>query len=413
MANAKVQGADGGGLQGKISFSVVIPVFNVEPYLGQCLDSMLPALRAEDEIILALRSSEDGSITIAEHYAQENGNIRLLRQDGIGLSNARNCAVREAYGTYLIYVDSDDRVDTAQFTHALQRIREDTSHRDVYFFDFYHDNHRTGKLEPWFQIGEGGNFQGVENIGKILRQHRCFWNVWRYICRRGFLMQNGITFLENRMSEDVDYTTSVLLARPDTAFYHDPYYLYAVGRGTSLMDRPTLRRLEDTVFVLERSIRRLREAALPYAYMNDLEVLVFRFPNVIGPRLTHGVIFDFVKRLKANPSHLRILGDGTQTKPYIYVLDLVDAIMHFKDAGKGVTLYNVGVETQSSVKRIAEIVCEKMGLTGIPFEYTGGRGGWKGDVPVFAYNLDKIHAAGWSTSMTSDEAVAKTVEAVL
>lgn len=156
------------------------------------------------------------------------------------------------------------------------------------------------------------------------------------------------------------------------------------------------------------------EAAISaYAYMNDLEVLVFRFPNVIGPRLTHGVIFDFVKRLKADPSHLRILGDGTQAKPYIYVLDLVGAIMRFKDVSKGVTLYNVGVETQSSVTRIAEIVCEKMGLTGIPFEYTGGRGGWKGDVPVFAYNLDKIHATGWVASMTSDEAVAKTVEAVL
>ena len=156
------------------------------------------------------------------------------------------------------------------------------------------------------------------------------------------------------------------------------------------------------------------EAAISaYAYMNDLAVLVFRFPNVIGPRLTHGVIFDFVKRLKADPSHLRILGDGTQAKPYIYVLDLVGAIMRFKDVSKGVTLYNVGVETQSSVTRIAEIVCEKMGLTGIPFEYTGGRGGWKGDVPVFAYNLDKIHATGWVASMTSDEAVAKTVEAVL
>lgn len=156
------------------------------------------------------------------------------------------------------------------------------------------------------------------------------------------------------------------------------------------------------------------EAAISaYAYMNDLEVLVFRFPNVIGPRLTHGVIFDFVKRLKADPSHLRILGDGTQAKPYIYVLDLVGAIIRFKDVSKGVTLYNVGVETQSSVTRIAEIVCEKMGLAGIPFEYTGGRGGWKGDVPVFAYNLDKIHATGWVSSMTSDEAVAKTVEAVL
>ena len=150
-----------------------------------------------------------------------------------------------------------------------------------------------------------------------------------------------------------------------------------------------------------------------FAYMNDFNVLVFRFPNVIGPRLTHGVIFDFVKRLKADPSHLKILGDGRQSKPYIYVLDLVDAIMRFKDAPAGVSLYNVGVETQSSVTRIAEIVCEKMGLSNIPFKYTGGRGGWKGDVPVFAYNLDKIHKMGWAATMTSDEAVAKTVEAVL
>ena len=150
-----------------------------------------------------------------------------------------------------------------------------------------------------------------------------------------------------------------------------------------------------------------------FAYMNDLSVLIFRFPNVIGPRLTHGVIYDFVKRLKADPSHLKILGDGRQSKPYIYVLDLVDAIMRFKDAPAGVSLYNVGVETQSSVTRIAEIVCEKMGLSNIPFQYTGGRGGWKGDVPVFAYNLDKIHKMGWTATMTSDEAVAKTVEAVL
>ena len=150
-----------------------------------------------------------------------------------------------------------------------------------------------------------------------------------------------------------------------------------------------------------------------FAYMNGMDVLVFRFPNVIGPRLTHGVIFDFVKRLKADPSHLKILGDGTQSKPYIYVLDLVDAIMRFKDTPKGVALYNVGVNSQTSVTRIAQIMCEKMGLGQIPFEYTGGRGGWKGDVPVFAYNLEKIHATGWKASMSSDEAVAKTVEMVI
>ena len=112
-----------------------------------------------------------------------------------------------------------------------------------------------------------------------------------------------------------------------------------------------------------------------FTYMNDLQTLVFRFPNVIGPRLTHGVIFDFVKRLKADPSHLRILGDGRQSKPYLYVMDLVEAIMQFKEVPAGVTLYNVGVESQTSVTRIGEIVCEKMGLSGIPFVYTGGRGG--------------------------------------
>lgn len=150
-----------------------------------------------------------------------------------------------------------------------------------------------------------------------------------------------------------------------------------------------------------------------FTYMNDLHTLVFRFPNVIGPRLTHGVIFDFVKRLKADPSHLRILGDGRQSKPYLYVMDLVEAIMQFREVPAGVTLYNVGVESQTSVTRIGEIVCEKMGLSGIPFEYTGGRGGWKGDVPVFAYDLGRIHAAGWTAKMTSDEAVAKTVEMVV
>lgn len=151
-----------------------------------------------------------------------------------------------------------------------------------------------------------------------------------------------------------------------------------------------------------------------YSYMNDIKALIFRFPNVIGPRLTHGVIFDFVKRLKDDTSHLKILGDGTQCKPYVYVLDLVEAIMQFKDVEDiGITLYNVGVSTQSSVATIADIVVDKMGLTGIPYEYTGGKGGWKGDVPKFQYDLSKIHASGWKAKHESDESVALTVENVL
>ena len=150
-----------------------------------------------------------------------------------------------------------------------------------------------------------------------------------------------------------------------------------------------------------------------FTYMNDMSSLVFRFPNVIGPHLTHGVIYDFMKRLSDNPNVLRILGDGNQTKPYIYVDDLVDAILFLMDAPQGVTLYNIGVEGATSVKTIADIVCEEMKLFDVKYNFTGGEGGWKGDVPRFKYCIDKVHAAGWKARYDSDEAVRMAVKKVL
>lgn len=154
-----------------------------------------------------------------------------------------------------------------------------------------------------------------------------------------------------------------------------------------------------------------------FTYMNDLRSLVFRFPNVIGPRLTHGVIFDFIKKLQKDCSQLEILGDGRQTKPYIYVDDLVDAIVRFSlsDGEKttGVRIYNLGVDGETSVTRIADILCEEMGLRAVQYHYTGGEVGWKGDVPRFQYCIDKICSAGWKAEYTSDEAVRKTIQEVL
>lgn len=151
-----------------------------------------------------------------------------------------------------------------------------------------------------------------------------------------------------------------------------------------------------------------------YAYMNDFDVMVFRFPNVIGPGLTHGVIFDFIRKLQDNPHELEILGDGTQNKPYIYVEDLVEAIIRFSFAGeKGVNIYNMGVEGSTSVKKIADFVCEAMGLENVVYKFTGGNRGWKGDVPAFQYDLSKIHAKGWKAAHNSDESVKETLRHVL
>ncbi len=143
-----------------------------------------------------------------------------------------------------------------------------------------------------------------------------------------------------------------------------------------------------------------------YSYMNEFETLIFRFPNVIGPGLTHGAAFDFVRKLQENPKELTILGDGTQCKPYLYVTDLVEAIVEFSYRERtGVELFNIGVENATTVKKIADMVCGRLGLTDVKYVYTGGKVGWKGDVPAFRYDLSKIYAAGWRPSHDSDESV--------
>lgn len=148
-----------------------------------------------------------------------------------------------------------------------------------------------------------------------------------------------------------------------------------------------------------------------YVSMCDMNAVIFRFPNVIGPRLTHGVVYDFVKKLRNNPKELEILGNGTQCKPYIYVTDLVNAIVKLTEQFEpGLDVFNISVMSEgTSVTHIAEIVVDVLGLSDVEFKYTGGDRGWKGDVPRFKYDISKVLATGWKPEYTSDEAVRKAV----
>ncbi len=149
-----------------------------------------------------------------------------------------------------------------------------------------------------------------------------------------------------------------------------------------------------------------------YVSMCDMGAVIFRFPNVIGPRLTHGAVFDFIRKLRKNPSKLEILGNGTQCKPYIYVFDLVEAIMKLtRKFNLGEVVYNISVKSEgTTVTHIAEIVVEELGLSDVEFKYTGGDRGWKGDVPRFSYDISKVLTTGWEPKHSSDEAVRQTVK---
>jgi UDP-glucose 4-epimerase len=151
-----------------------------------------------------------------------------------------------------------------------------------------------------------------------------------------------------------------------------------------------------------------------YSSMNNIQSWIVRFPNVVGERMTHGVIHDFIEKLKSNPKQLEILGDGNQKKPYVYVKDLVEAMFFIYQTSKErLNYYNVGVEDQTTVTEIAKIVCEEMQLGNVELKYTGGNAGWKGDVPHYEYDLNKINSLGWRAKYSSTEAVRLAVWSIL
>ena len=143
-----------------------------------------------------------------------------------------------------------------------------------------------------------------------------------------------------------------------------------------------------------------------YCHVFEMQAYIFRFANIIGPRATHGVIYDFIKKLRKSPQELEILGDGTQAKPYLLVEDCLKGIFcALKNSDKQCGIYNLGCNSTTSVKRIAELVVNEMGIHNVRFNYTGGKRGWRGDVPQFQFNVEKMKGLGWSASHTSDEAV--------
>jgi UDP-glucose 4-epimerase len=152
-----------------------------------------------------------------------------------------------------------------------------------------------------------------------------------------------------------------------------------------------------------------------YCAMFGLTACAFRFGNVVGARQTHGVGLDFVRRLRGDPSRLRILGDGRQSKTYVHVSDVVDAVLiASSQVSEGFMAFNVGTGDAITVTEIAEIVVECLHLDKVPsFEYTGGDRGWKGDVPVVRLDTGKIRSLGWQPRLGSREAIYQSLQELI
>jgi len=148
-----------------------------------------------------------------------------------------------------------------------------------------------------------------------------------------------------------------------------------------------------------------------YCYTYGMQSWMFRFANVVGRRSTHGVIPDFVNKLKKNSHELEILGDGNQTKSYFDVSDCVAGLIDIPKLDKDavVEAYNLANNETIKVKDLAPIVVDEMGLKNVKYKFTGGDRGWIGDVPITVLSFEKAKKLGWSTKISLEEAVRRTV----
>jgi UDP-glucose 4-epimerase len=154
-----------------------------------------------------------------------------------------------------------------------------------------------------------------------------------------------------------------------------------------------------------------------YAYTYGFKAVIYRLANIVGPRSRHGVIYDFIEKLKRNPGELEILGDGTQTKSYLHVGDCIDAILlGLEKSTEQVEIFNVGSEDQVDVKTIAQIVIDEMKLKNVKLIFTGGvegGRGWKGDVKNMLLDITKLKTLGWRPKLNSKQAVREAAKSLL
>lgn len=151
-----------------------------------------------------------------------------------------------------------------------------------------------------------------------------------------------------------------------------------------------------------------------YCEYFDIRCWIFRFVSFMGPRYTHGVIFDFMKKLRNDPTLLHILGDGTQRKSYLHVYDGIDAMLIALNEGNDkINIYNLGNKEWINVVDLANLVCETAGIKNVKYSFEGGIRGWKGDSPFVHLDISKISSLGWNPKYSVRETIVDTVQYLL
>lgn len=234
----------------KVTF--IIPVYNVELYLDQCIQSVVHAWEKEREIILVMGDSTDQSNEICKKYQSKYSDIYVITQSHKGLSNARNCGLKKATGDFVLFIDSDDYISSKALKKRLSFLENRKREIDVLVSDYFSVNRKGEVFKVSHQICTQDDSEiNIDYTEGYLKSSGGIWNVWRYIYRTKFLKENNLSFVEGIKSEDVLFTIQVLLKARYLGYLHEPYYYYRVRRNGALTTKIDSSYINDLMYVLK------------------------------------------------------------------------------------------------------------------------------------------------------------------
>lgn len=243
-------------------FSIIIPMYNVEKYIGECIDSLLCQSMSDFEIVIVDDGSKDKSAEIAKRYTEKDSRVVLLRKENGGQSTARNFGLRHAKGEYIIFIDSDDFVSKDDYLEELhKKIEESKADVVMYRYNKYYE-HR----EPQFERC-GYSFSEVMNITdtaklipELVKRDAYYASAWTKTIRRSLLAHNGIEFDETLRCEDVDWSYRIMEKAERIALVDREFIAYRQREG-SVTNAGSLINMESLLITLEKYKKRYEDPA--------------------------------------------------------------------------------------------------------------------------------------------------------
>lgn len=240
-------------MNNQILLSIIVPVYNIEKYLCQCVDSILAQSCNHYELILVNDGSTDASPAICNQYASGDSRIKIVQKENGGLSDARNAGIHAASGEYLLFIDGDDFIATDSLTSITNALYDD-GFPDVLFLTafLYYDD---GKMEPYGYGFKKDYFFGKDKqmvLSRLSMDGQFHVSACFKAIKRKLIESNGIFFTKDIIGEDVDFSIRLYLNAATYSYLNRPYYYYRQNRADSIMAQKKDKRFNDLMFIIEK-----------------------------------------------------------------------------------------------------------------------------------------------------------------